>query len=97
MAILLKLIICGFILRLVGNLGLSGSRSDWERLGRLPSDVKVLMAVEMSDFALEVCAAGVRARNPKISDAELMEELRERLMWSKSVRRQLKRQHRRGV
>jgi hypothetical protein len=48
--------------------------------------VKVLMAIEMSDFALEVCAAGVRAQNPKISNAELLEKLRERLKWSKSMR-----------
>jgi hypothetical protein len=66
--------------------GLSGSGADWERLGRLPSDVKVLMAIEMSDFALEVCAAGVRAQNPKIGNAELLEKLRERLKWSKSMR-----------
>jgi hypothetical protein len=66
--------------------GLSRSGVDWERLGRLPSDVKVLMAIEMSDFALEVCAAGVRAQNPKISNAELLEKLRERLKWSKSMR-----------
>jgi hypothetical protein len=97
-AVLLKLIICWFSIKVCWDgLGLSGSWADWERLGRLPSDVKVLMAVEMSDFALEVCAAGVRAQNPKISDAELMEELRERLKWSKSMRRQLKRQRRRDV
>jgi hypothetical protein len=86
-AVLLKLIICWFSIKACWEgLGLSGA--DWERLGRLPSDVKVLMAIEMSDFALEVCAAGVRAQNPKIGDAELMEELRERLNWSKSMRRQ---------
>jgi hypothetical protein len=96
-AVLLKLIICWFSIKACWEgLGLSGFGADWERLGRLPSDVKVLMAVEMSDFALEVCAAGVRAQNPKISNAELMEKLRERLNWSKSMGRQ-RQQRKRGV
>lgn len=43
--------------------------------------------MEMSEAAVRICAAGIRAENPGISDEELMERLRERLEWVKSRRR----------
>jgi hypothetical protein len=64
-------------------------------LGKLPPEEKVLIAISLTDFALEVCAAGIRVQNPKISDAELLERLKERLEWLKSQRQQ--QQLKRGV
>jgi hypothetical protein len=58
-----------------------------ERLGRLKPEEKVMMAIGMSDFAVQVCAAGIKAQNPNISDEELIEKLRERFEWSKRWRK----------
>jgi hypothetical protein len=62
-------------------------REDWERIGRLPPEVKVAMAMDMTESMVRVCAEGIRAQNPGISDEELMEKLRERLEWSKRWRK----------
>ncbi|MEM2995682.1 MAG: hypothetical protein QXI91_06710 [Candidatus Bathyarchaeia archaeon] len=58
-----------------------------KRLGRLPPDEKVLMAIDMSDVAVRVCAEGIKSQFPKVSDEELLERLRERLEWSKRWRK----------
>lgn len=58
-------------------------KEDWERIGRLPPEVKVAMAMDMTGSMVRVCAEGIRAQNPSISDKELMEKLRERLEWPK--------------
>lgn len=67
--------------------GLRGRSEDLERLGRLPSKVKVNMAIEMTDLCVSVCAEGIKARFPDISDEELTKKLRERLKWGKRWRR----------
>ncbi len=54
-----------------------------DRVGRLPSEVKVLMAVEMTEAVVGVCAEGIRAQFPGISEQEVLEKLRERLDWCK--------------
>jgi hypothetical protein len=46
-----------------------------------------MMAIGMSDFAVQVCAAGIKAQNPNISEEELIEKLRERFEWSKRWRK----------
>jgi len=56
---------------------------DLERVGRLPGDVKVQMAIEMTETVVGVCAEGIKAQNPGITDEELMQKLRERIEWSK--------------
>ena len=56
---------------------------DWERLGRLKPEEKVNLAISMSDFCIKVCAEGIKAQYPGISDRELIEKLRERFEWSK--------------
>ncbi len=56
---------------------------DWERIGRLPPEVKVNMAMDMTEAMVRVCAEGIKAQNPGISDKELIEKLRERFEWSK--------------
>jgi len=55
----------------------------YERVGRLPPEVKVMMAIDMTEAVVRVCAEGIKAQYPNISDKELMEKLRERLEWTK--------------
>ena len=59
------------------------SDEDLERVGRLKPEEKVNLAIGMSDVCVRVCAEGIRAEFPGISDKELMEKLRERFEWSK--------------
>jgi len=56
---------------------------DLERVGRLPGEVKVQMTIEMTETVVGVCAEGIKAQNPGITDEELMQKLRERIEWSK--------------
>jgi hypothetical protein len=70
---------------------LAKEAEDWERLGRLPPEVKVDMAIEMTDLAVSVCAEGIRAAHPGIGDEEVLEQLRARFAWMKRWQR-----HRRG-
>ena len=56
---------------------------DIERLGRLSPEVKVNMAVDMTEAMVRVCLEGVKAQNPRLNDGELMERLRERFEWAK--------------
>ncbi|PIU59188.1 hypothetical protein COS86_05585 [Candidatus Bathyarchaeota archaeon CG07_land_8_20_14_0_80_47_9] len=60
---------------------------DWLRVGQLPGEVKVNMAVDMTNTCLRVCAEGIRAQFPEISEGELLEWLRERLDWASVGRR----------
>ncbi len=57
---------------------------DWRRL---KPEERVDLAVNMSDVCIRVCAEGVKAQYPKISDEELIELVRERLMFEKNLRR----------
>lgn len=61
-----------------------------ERLGRLKPEEKVNLAVDMTNAVVCICAEGIKAQNPNISNEELIEKLRERFEWSK-------RQRKRGV
>jgi hypothetical protein len=56
---------------------------DWERVGRLKSEDRVNLAVGMSDVCVWVCADGVRDQNLGIGEEELIERVRERLMFGK--------------
>ncbi|MBX5328607.1 MAG: hypothetical protein QHH18_07485 [Candidatus Bathyarchaeota archaeon] len=58
-----------------------------ERVGSLPPDVKVNMAMDMTESMVRVCAEGIRAQYPDITEKELMEKLRERLEWTKRWRK----------
>jgi len=57
--------------------------ADRERLGRLKSEERVNLAIGMSDVCVRVCADGVRDQNPGISEEELIERVRERLLFGK--------------
>lgn len=45
----------------------------------MPPDVKVTMAMDMTESMVHACAEGIHAQNPSKSIKELMEKLRERL------------------
>jgi hypothetical protein len=59
---------------------------NWERLGRLKPEEKVMIAIDMTDACVQVCANGIRQQYPGISEQELIEKLRERLQWIKRNR-----------
>jgi len=52
-------------------------------LDTLTPEEKVNMAVNMTDAVVQICAAGVRSQNPNISEKELIEKVRERMMDQK--------------
>jgi len=58
-----------------------------ERLGRLKPEEKVAIAMDMTDACVRICADGIRAQCPGISEEELIVKLRERLEWSKRYRK----------
>jgi hypothetical protein len=58
-----------------------------ERLGRLKPEEKVALAINMTDECMQICADGIRARCPDISEEELIAKLRERLEWTKRHRK----------
>jgi hypothetical protein len=58
-----------------------------ERLGRLKPEEKVAIAMDMTDACVRICADGIRAQHPGISEEELIEKLRERFEWSKRWRK----------
>jgi hypothetical protein len=53
----------------------------------LKPEEKVAIALDMSDACVRVCADGIRAQYPSISEEELLARLRERLEWGKRGRR----------
>jgi hypothetical protein len=57
---------------------------DWQRL---KPEERVDLAVNMSDVCIRVCAEGVKAQYPNISEEKLIELVRERLMFEKNLRR----------
>ena len=44
---------------------------------------KVAIAIDMTDACIRICADGIKAQNPGISEEELVEKLRERFEWIK--------------
>lgn len=54
-----------------------------ERLGRLKPEEKVAIAIDMTDACVRICADGIKAQNPGISEEELVDKLRERFEWTK--------------
>lgn len=59
---------------------------NWKRLGRLKPEEKLAICMDMTDACVRICADGIRAQNPGISEEELIAKLRERLEWSKRHR-----------
>lgn len=50
---------------------------------KLTPEERVNLAISMTDFVIEICADGIRDQNPNITEAELREKLRERIMYQK--------------
>jgi len=55
----------------------------WLFVKRLKPEERVALAMDMTEAMVRVCAEGIKAQNPNITEKELMEKLRERLEWSK--------------
>ncbi len=55
-------------------------------MSKLKPDEMVGLAVGMSDVCIRVCAEGVRSQRPEVSEEELVELVRERLMYDKNLR-----------
>jgi len=49
----------------------------------LKTEERVNLAVNMSDVCIRICAEGVIDENPGISEKELVERMRERLLFGK--------------
>lgn len=58
----------------------------WVSVRRLRPEERVNLAVGMSDVCVRVCADGVRDWDPSVSEEELVERVRERLLFSKRRR-----------
>lgn len=82
-----------FAIRCAGALSKTATEAedeDLQRLGRLPPEVKVNMAIEMTDLVASVCAEGIRAEHKGINDEEVVEKLRERFVWVKRWQRRVR-------
>jgi hypothetical protein len=66
---------------------MSSNDPNVERLGRLPPEEKVAIAIDMTRACLRSSMEGVKSQNPRIGDEELIEKLRERLEWVKRHQR----------
>lgn len=53
----------------------------------LKPEEKVNLAVGMSDVCIRICADAIRDQNRTISEEELVERVRERIMYGKRRRR----------
>jgi hypothetical protein len=60
--------------------------ADLQRLGRLQPEVKVNMAIDMTDAMVQVCVDGMRTQNPSMTEQVCMKKLRERFEWAKRRR-----------
>lgn len=60
---------------------------DAKHFGCLKPEEKVAISLDLTDACVRVCAAGIRAQFPDISETELNDKLRKRLEWSKRLRK----------
>ena len=54
-----------------------------QSLDKLTPEEKLNMAISMTDTVVQICAEGVKSQNPNISEDELIEKVRERMMDQK--------------
>lgn len=50
---------------------------------RLRPEEKVNVAIDMSDGCVRICAEGIKAKFPDITEQEIVGRLRKRIEWSK--------------
>ncbi len=55
----------------------------FERLGSLKPTEKIALCIDMTDTCIQICAAGIQQQNPNISQEELIEQINQRLAWTK--------------
>ncbi len=60
---------------------------NWEQLGKLPPEEKVALCMNMTTACVRICAEGIRAQYPGITEEELLEKLQERVAWRKRHQR----------
>lgn len=56
---------------------------------KLSSEEKVNLMISMVDACTRICAEGIRVQNKNISDEELMEKLRARILYNKRRHREV--------
>ncbi len=54
-----------------------------KRLGSLKPTEKIVLCIDMTDTCIQICAAGIQQQNPNISQEELIEQISQRLAWTK--------------
>ena len=52
-------------------------------LTKLKPEEKVNLAINMTDVCVQICADGIRDQNRKITEAQLREAVRKRIMYQK--------------
>ena len=52
-------------------------------LKKLKPEEKVNLAINMTDVCVQICADGIRDQNKNITEAQLKEKLRRRMMYQK--------------
>jgi len=53
------------------------------RLKKLKPEEKVNLSINMTDVCVQICADGIRDQNKNITEAQLREKLRARIMYQK--------------
>lgn len=56
---------------------------------KLSSEEKVKLMTSMVDACTRICSEGIRAQSKNISDKELMEKLRARILYNKRRHREV--------
>ena len=57
------------------------------KLEKLRPEEKVDLSINMVDVVTRICAEGIKTQNKNISERELLEKLRERMCYSKRLKR----------
>lgn len=58
-------------------------------LSKLKPEEKVNLSINMTDVCVQICADGIRDQNGNIGEAQLMEEVRARIMRQKHRHREV--------
>ena len=61
----------------------------WLSLDELKPEDKVNLAISMTDACVRVCAEALRNQHPTIKEEELLERVRERIMFGKRREREV--------
>jgi hypothetical protein len=59
----------------------------WLSIKKLKPEEKVNLAINMTDVCVRICADAVREEYPNIEESELIERVRERMMFGRRRQR----------